>query len=258
MARTVHMTCRIDRMGMQRLAILFVALALLLLLLTVPASSAQEAPVVDALAASSLVERLRRGGFVIYFRHASTDFAQVDSDLVNLDNCATQRNLTDAGRAQAAAIGEAMHTLAIPIGDVFSSQFCRTLETAWLAFGRAAPTRDLTSISGLTIAERDRRLEALRMLLATPPPETTNTILVAHQFNLRDAMGVTLISEGEAAIYQPDGAGWTSLVTLVQPNEWAELAATGGWLGFEVSSILGLRTTATGWLPIQATAVAAR
>ncbi len=104
-------------MGMQRLAILFVALALLLLLLTVPASSAQEAPVVDALAASSLVERLRRGGFVIYFRHASTDFSQVDSDLVNLDNCATQRNLTDAGRAQAAAIGEAMHTLAIPIGD---------------------------------------------------------------------------------------------------------------------------------------------
>ena len=245
-------------MGMQRLAILFVALALLLLLLTVPASSAQEAPVVDAPAESSLVERLRQGGFVIYFRHASTDFSQVDSDLVNLDNCATQRNLTDAGRAQAAAIGEAMHTLAIPIGDVFSSQFCRTLETAWLAFGRAAPTRDLTSISGLTIAERDRRLEALRMLLATPPPETTNTILVAHQFNLRDAMGVTLISEGEAAIYQPDGAGWTSLVTLVQPNEWAELAATGGWLGFEVSSILGLRTTATGWLPIQATAVAAR
>jgi phosphohistidine phosphatase SixA len=208
-------------MGVHRLRSLFMALALILV--SVAVGSAQEASTVGQPAEPSLVDRLRQGGFVIYFRHTSTDFSQADSDLVNLDNCSTQRNLTEVGRAQATAIGEAMRLLAVPIGDVLSSQFCRTLETAWLAFGRATPTRDLTSISGLTIAERDRRLEALRILLATPPPEATNTILVAHQFNLRDAMGVTLITEGEAAIYQPDGIGWTNLVTLVQPNQWAEL-----------------------------------
>jgi hypothetical protein len=81
----------------------------------------------------------------------------------------------------------------------------------------------LTGISGLTNAERDRRLDALRGMLATPPAETTNTMLVAHQFNLRDAMGVTLINEGDAAVYAPDGAGGTTLARLVPAYEWAAL-----------------------------------
>ena len=183
-----------------------------------PVAHAQDAP------PTALLERLRQGGFVIYLRHASTDFSQVDSDLVNLDNCATQRNLTDTGRAQAVAIGESMRELGVPIGEVLSSEFCRTLETAQLAFGRVTPTRDLTSISGLTIAERDRRLEALRVLLATPPADATNTILVAHQFNLRDAMGVTLVNEGEAAIYEPDGAGSAALAALVMADQWPALS----------------------------------
>ena len=72
---------------------------LALLLLSGPVGSAQEAPAADQPAEPSLVDRLRQGGFVIYFRHATTDFSQIDSDLVNLDNCTTQRNLTDAGRA---------------------------------------------------------------------------------------------------------------------------------------------------------------
>ncbi len=190
-------------------------LAIALTLFITPASRAQEeqpdaAPAVEQPTEPSLVNRLRQGGYVIYLRHASTDFSQADSDLVNLQNCATQRNLTDVGRDQASAMGEAIGALGVPIGDVLSSEFCRTLETAQLAFGRAIPTRELTSISGLTIAERD------------PPTDATNTVLVAHQFNLRDAMGVTLVTEGEAAVYQPDGTGGTALTALVMPYEWKE------------------------------------
>jgi broad specificity phosphatase PhoE len=200
-------------------------LAIALTLFVAPASRAQEeqpdaAPVVEQPAEPSLVDRLRHGGFVIYLRHASTDFSQADSDLVNLQNCATQRNLTDVGRDQARAMGEAIGALGVPIGEVLSSEFCRTLETAHLAFGRAAPSRELTSISGLSVAERDRRLEGLRVMLATPPSDATNTVLVAHQFNLRDAMGVTLDAEGEAAVYQPDGVGGAALTALVMPYEW--------------------------------------
>jgi len=87
----------------------------------------------------------------------------------------------------------------------------------------ATPSRELTGISGLPNAELDRRLEALRIMLATPPADATNTVLVSHQFNLRDAVGVTLVNEGEAAVYAPDGAGGTSLVRLVQAHEWAVL-----------------------------------
>jgi broad specificity phosphatase PhoE len=172
----------------------------------------------------ALLDQLRSGGFVIYFRHAATDFSMLDSDLVNLSNCATQRNLSPAGRLQAVAIGEAIQALGIPIGEVLSSEFCRTQDTAMLAFGRVQPTSDLSSIVGLTIAEYDRRLNALRAMLASPPEPGTNTVLVAHQFNLRDAMGVSLGTEGEAAIYQPGGDGGTSLVVRLLPHQWAELA----------------------------------
>jgi broad specificity phosphatase PhoE len=185
-------------------------------------------PAVEQPAEPSFLDRLRQGGFVIYLRHATTDFSQVDSDVLNLGNCATQRNLTDVGRAQAVAIGETLRALAVPIGEVLSSEYCRTLETAWLAFGRATPSRELTGISGLTNAERDRRLDALRAMLATPPADPTNTVLVAHQFNLRDAVGVTLINEGDAAVYAPDGAGGTSLARVVLANEWAQLARRDG------------------------------
>jgi broad specificity phosphatase PhoE len=174
-----------------------------------------------------LLEGLRQGGYVVYLRHAATDFSQADTQPNNLANCAAQRNLTDLGRAQAHAIGEAIGALGVPIGEVLSSEYCRTLETAHLAFGRAAPTPDLTGIAGLRQSELDRRLEALRVLLATPPPAGTNTVLVAHQFNLRDAMGVLLETEGEAAIYQPDGLGSTSLVARVLPGEWTAFVNAG-------------------------------
>jgi broad specificity phosphatase PhoE len=168
-----------------------------------------------------IVEALRQGGYVVYLRHAATDFSQADTQPNDLTNCAAQRNLTDLGRGQAQAIGEAMAALGVPIGEVLSSEYCRTLETALLAFGRATPSLDLTGIASLPSSELNRRLEALRVLLATPPAEGTNTVLVSHQFNLRDAMGVLLGTEGEAAIYQPDGLGGTSLVARVLPGEWA-------------------------------------
>jgi phosphohistidine phosphatase SixA len=152
---------------------------------------------------AALVEALREGGYVIYFRHARTDFTMPDSDRFNLADCSTQRNLSEDGRADARAIGEAFRALRIPVGAVLSSEYCRTRETAELAFGRVEPTRDLTSrVATMTPEEEAERIEALRRLLATPPAPGTNTVLVGHQFNLQDATGVT-IAEGEAAIFAP-------------------------------------------------------
>ena len=53
------------------------------------------------------------------------------------EDCASQRNLTDKGRGEARAIGEHVKRLGIPIGTVLASPFCRTMETARLAFGKA-------------------------------------------------------------------------------------------------------------------------
>jgi phosphohistidine phosphatase SixA len=151
----------------------------------------------------ALLAALREGGFVIYFRHARTDFSQDDTDLSDLTNCATQRNLSSEGRAQARLIGEAIAALGIPVGEVLSSQLCRTRETAELAFGRATLTPNLTSFgTASSEAEEQERAAALRRILATPPARGTNTVLVGHLFNIQAAASIGL-AEGEAAIFSP-------------------------------------------------------
>src|SRR4051795_822098 len=86
---------------------------------------------------ATLVQRLREGGYVLYMRHASTDFSQNDSKMTSYEDCANQRNLTDKGRAEARSVAEQVKRLRVPVGKVLASPFCRTMETARLAFGSA-------------------------------------------------------------------------------------------------------------------------
>src|SRR5262245_65452158 len=94
----------------------------------------------DLLAPSAAIDALRKGGYVLYFRHAATDMSKNDAGMKSFDDCPTQRNLVDRGRDDARAIGAAIKTLGIPIGKVRASPYCRTVETAELAFGRAGKT----------------------------------------------------------------------------------------------------------------------
>ena len=89
------------------------------------------------LPAPALLSALRAGGYILYFRHTATDFGQNDEQMTGFEDCANQRNLTDGGRADARAIGAAIRSLGIPIGEVLASPFCRTRETAELIFGRS-------------------------------------------------------------------------------------------------------------------------
>src|SRR6266481_519260 len=83
-----------------------------------------------------LVRALRAGGHVIVVRHGATYADQADTDPLNLDNVAKQRQLNDKGRAQAKAVGEIFHSAGIPIGKVYSSRFFRAVETARLIGGK--------------------------------------------------------------------------------------------------------------------------
>lgn len=181
----------------------------------------------DAAAArtgAALADDLRKGGLVIYFRHADTGPAYQEQG-VDLKRCETQRNLNDKGRAEAKQLGERFRSLDIPVGTVLSSEFCRCRETAELAFGRFRIDPVLTGVS--RAAEADvRRAQAsagLKRLLAAAPSDNTNTVLVSHGYNLWDAEGFHLGTQGEAAIYRPDGRGGYALVARLTPDGWSEL-----------------------------------
>ena len=171
-----------------------------------------------------VVEALQQGGYFIYFRHGATDSSQTDSDPNNLANCGTQRNLTDRGRAQARAIGEALRTLNIPVGKVLTSEYCRAKEYAQLSVRNGEVEPSLVLPDPLPSELRQTNTTAFRRILETPPPVGLNTIFVAHSPNIRDAADVDLPVEGEAAILQPNAGNRPTLVARILPDDWPALA----------------------------------
>src|SRR5437763_3982360 len=175
----------------------------------------------DALSGPALLSALRRGGYVIYFRHTSTDFGQNDEAMTSYDDCTKQRNLTEQGRADARAIGVAITRLQIPIGDVLASPFCRTIETARLIFGRARPS--LAVRGGPATNDGDRYAD-LRRLLSTPVPRGVDVAIASHGNPFRAVAGTPYLAEGEAAVIEPRGSEGFRIVARITKDGWNALA----------------------------------
>jgi hypothetical protein len=167
---------------------------------------------------SEVLARLKQGGLVLYFRHTSTDFGQNDEQMTNYEDCARQRNLTDKGRTEARAIGEAMRKLQIPVASVIASPFCRTLETARLAFGKA--TASLDARGGAASGDQ---YAGLRRVLSTAPAATGNAVVVSHGNPFYGIAGPPRLAEGEAAIILPKGDRGFDIIARVRSEEWESL-----------------------------------
>ena len=83
----------------------------------------------SALAKSVLPDDINSSGYVLLIRHAYAP-GNGDPDDFKLRNCSTQRNLNQQGREQALKIGEFLKAQNVIGPEVYSSQWCRCLETA--------------------------------------------------------------------------------------------------------------------------------
>jgi len=181
----------------------------------------------DLLSPAELVQALRGGGYVLYFRHGITDHSTHDSDRNNLQNCATQRLLSEEGRAQMRDVGRAIGELGIRVSTVLSSPYCRSIDTATQAFGHMVVDADLKHTVTADEATAARQAQALRKLLATPPPEPgTNSVLSAHTANLQDATGIWPKPEGVAVVFQPVAGGGYRYIATIAPDRWQALLQT--------------------------------
>lgn len=196
------------RRGWWRVPVIAALMLAVLTAVAPPAASAQPQP-------GMTVDMLRQGGYVIFFRHATSDVGS-DAAMVNVADCDTQRNMSEAGLRDARTIGQGFRALSIPVGDVFSSEFCRALETARVAFGTAQMELGLNfCCADNRPMTQDERLAWLDRTLATRPREGTNTILVGHGVGIMADLAM-----GEAAIYQADGNGRFVRLARVLPAEW--------------------------------------
>ena len=92
---------------------------------------------------------IQGGGQVLFIRHATTTPGVGDPPGFKPEDCSTQRNLSEEGRAEARRLGEALRARKAPIGEILSSPWCRCHDTARLAFGREATTwRPLSNLFG--------------------------------------------------------------------------------------------------------------
>lgn len=203
----------------------------LLMAAVLGACAGADSPGTQAQQMAALGEKLRQGGYTIYLRHAHTD-PGTDKDVRNLNNCAAQRNLSAKGKEQAKQIGERLRAASIGVGAVRSSPFCRTLETARLAMGRASQLRDLIYHVDLPAAEREDNTKALAKLLARLPPPGLNTLLVGHSQPIEAALkdigpkgeaNKPYIDEGEAVVVQATEKGF-QFVAFIRAADWPLLA----------------------------------
>ena len=136
-----------------------------------------------------LWSQLKKGGYVILMRNSAVDEGLGDPKGYKVNDCATQLNLTDKGRAEAQKIGDEFKKRKIPIKQVFTSAFCRAKETAQLAFGKADVWEALNSFYD----KPERKSEQTRLLhqrLESPPTDGTNLVLVTHGYNIVSAVGL--------------------------------------------------------------------
>ena len=168
--------------------------------------------------APDLAARLREGGYVVYLRHASTDFGQNDAEMTTYADCSKQRNLTDQGRDDARALGEHFRHLGIPVTRVLASPFCRTMETAQIAFGKAQPMRD---INGRPPPMEDAK--GLRRLLGMPLAPGENLVISSHGMPFHAVAGPPHLLEGEIAVVRPMGDSRFAVVGRIRLEDWQAL-----------------------------------
>jgi phosphohistidine phosphatase SixA len=183
------------------------------------ASAERSLPGIDAVLAD-----LRKGGLVIYFRHAATEQSAKDDETESLANCSAQRNLSAEGRRQATLIGAAFRSLGIRVGSVTTSPFCRCKDTARLAFGEFSVDDDLYFAIGTDAGTTKRLADALRQKLSALPAKGTNAVIVAHSANLREAAGLWPKPEGTAYVFRPLSDGRFEPLAKVLPQDWVNAA----------------------------------
>ncbi|MSQ73934.1 MAG: hypothetical protein EXR27_22095 [Betaproteobacteria bacterium] len=174
----------------------------------------------EPVSGAMLAEELRKGGYILYFRHTRTlpehdwETRMRARGSLSLADCSTQRNLSEEGFHEAKRQGEAITRLGIASGKVYASGYCRARQHAAFVAPQFVVSAPLTPV-------RDpAKALALRAMLNTVPEAGTNTLIFAHGGILWQATDFDS-AESETFVFRPvAGAERAQLVASIRMDEW--------------------------------------
>ena len=167
--------------------------------------------------ADALWRQIGEGGYVLLIRHAATEPGFGDPPAFRLGDCATQRNLSAAGRDESRRLGEAFRQHRIAVGEVRTSPWCRCVDTATLAFGGASVWDALASLYNDASDEAARRqavIDGAREFMVRTL--AANLVLVTHNFNIRSLVGVSP-AQAEVVVTRVTAEGFKLVGRLPPP-----------------------------------------
>jgi phosphohistidine phosphatase SixA len=178
------------------------------------------------LSGDALLNALRAGGYVIVMRHAHSPHEAPDAAHAKPGNRNLERQLDEAGRKSATAMGMALRKIQVPISRVLSSPAFRAIETARY-LGLGAPHKfEQLGTAGMGASVADESTQWLRDKVAETPPPGSCELIITHMPNLVAAFGnqASDLQDGEALIFKPNGKT-PVLVARVRIEQWSELVA---------------------------------
>lgn len=148
---------------------------------------------------SEAIDRLKTGGHILMIRHALAP-GNGDPPNFKIGDCATQRNLDDTGRDQARSIGVWLRNNGVTSARVYSSQWCRCIETARLL--NLGPVQELGALNSYyeRVQDREPNLRALNDFISQQPVKGGLIILVSHFVTIADIAGTGVSSGGGALL----------------------------------------------------------
>ncbi len=160
------------------------------------ASSAEESAVWSALA---------QGGHVLVLRHSLDEPGNGDPHpLYRFGDCTYQRQLVAEGREQAGRLGQALQRRGIRIGKVFASEWCRTRDTALIAFGQQEPWAALNVLNPQTNPHMNAQAQTAAVLERIRQHQSADTlVLVTHWLNIQPLLGQSP-TKGEGVVVRFD------------------------------------------------------
>ena len=149
---------------------------------------------------TEVIDRLKFGGHILMIRHALAP-GSGDPPNFEISDCSTQRNLDESGRTQARSIGMWLRSNGIKSARIYSSQWCRCLETARLI--DLGPVQELAALNSFyeNIEGREPNLQALNQFISKQPVDGKLIILVTHFVTIA-AIAETGVSSGEGVLLE--------------------------------------------------------